>query len=627
MTLVEAGGEPVERHEEFAQEIKDILEADCTVAHISSDLIKPQIKAWRDAHEGASLPDEVRWEKLALDLHALDRRRRKGAQERFQPLCRFPVPDTDPPEVHIYPDVDGLMDDEEAISYYCKRIEETSSQVRRARYADIVYCSMARQGGDVYQYGMKAADAYLAQTSLCLEQERYFELIANLDRAAEFAVLFNNKDLAAETTDHIRDALDKVVSRQGFRWALWLCDTLLFLNQKQEDIVDCDTGKEIQVICEEGISYSRDSEDWRLARSLMQLGATVAELMGDESEAWEYQVQEAAYLKEQARQRETREGPTGGSLTAFKIMEMAVHAYQRLVSLAPDDDKKELMREEVAETRREARRLIRQSEEEMQEHQVSIDVPRNGLEREVIEPLLESPPEETLAALACHPNLVPNIDDIRAQATEPVDQYLLHHLFSHIHLRDGRKVDEISLQDDESAQLMEHLGYWFKTHIRLLDFALHRLREEDRFTANSFVEHIKRWDFVSEVDLPFIETGVERYFSGDFISALHVLTPRVEHMLKSALEQVGVSPVAVPNQRQILEQTFGSFLHRPDVRESLGETIWYYLDFALVNERGLNIRNDVAHGWVASPQCNRYPVQVVLFAILLLTRLRRADGS
>jgi lysyl-tRNA synthetase class 1 len=359
----------------------------------------------------------------------------------------------------------------------------------------------------------------------------------------------------------------------------------------------------------------------------MQLGATVAELMGDESEAWEYQVQEAAYLKEQSRQRESREGPTGGRLTAFKFMEMAVHAYQQLVSLAPDDDKKELMREEVAEARRETRRLIRQSEEEMQEHQVSIPIPREALEKGLIEPLLAAPPGDTMLLLAHHPELVPDIDDIRAQAADTAEQHPFHYLISQIRLRDGRKIGETSLQDDESAQLMEHLGYWFQIHIRLLDFALHRLREEDRFTANSFVEHIKQWEFVSEVDLPFIETGVERYFSGDFVSALHVLTPRVEHMLKSALEQVGVSPVAVPNQRQIREQTFGSFLHRLDVRESLGETIWYYLDFALVNERGLNIRNDVAHGWVASPQCNRYPVQVVLFAILLLTRLRRADGS
>lgn len=323
MTLWDQEGDRMEEYEGFVQEVIERLDADRRVAHLSSDLIKPQLQDWRADHEGEPLPDEVQWEKLALDVYAVDRRHRQGsAQERFRPMCTFRVGDSDPPEMRAYPDVDGLLADEEAIDYYRKRIQETPNAVRRARYADIVYCALARQGGSVYEYGMEAARAYLAQVPLCIEQERYAELVANLDRAAAFAVLFSNKDLAAETVEQVLKALKAVMS--------------------------------------------------------------------------------------------------------------------------------------------------------------------------------------------------------------------------------------------------------------------------------------------------------ERYFSGDFISALHILTPRIEHMLKSALEHVGVSPVAVPNERQFGEQTLGRYLHRLDVQENLGETIWHYLDYALVNERGLNLRNEVAHGWVKSRHCTRIPVQVVLFAILTL---------
>jgi hypothetical protein len=120
---------------------------------------------------------------------------------------------------------------------------------------------------------------------------------------------------------------------------------------------------------------------------------------------------------------------------------------------------------------------------------------------------------------------------------------------------------------------------------------------------------------------------LERYFAEDFISALHILTPRIEQMLKSAFEQAGLPPVAVPSQRQFREQTFGDFLRREEVRRALGEPIWYYLNYALVDERVWNLRNEVAHGWISAVDCNRVTVQVVLFAILLLTRLHRASES
>jgi hypothetical protein len=169
------------------------------------------------------------------------------------------------------------------------------------------------------------------------------------------------------------------------------------------------------------------------------------------------------------------------------------------------------------------------------------------------------------------------------------------------------------------------LDFWFQSHAQFLDFIFYRLREEGRFSTASFMAHLENWEFLDESDVPFIKVGLERYFADDFISALHVLTPRMEHMLKSAFEQVGLPPVAVPSQRQIREQTFGDFLRREEVRRALGEPIWYYLNYALVDERGWNLRNDVAHGWIASPACNRAAVQIVLFAILLLTRLHRAS--
>lgn len=621
--------------ETLIQSVVTLIENDLAVKWPSRALsheINALVDQWKSTNEGMEVPDVVKWEVSALDMMAVHREQREGAPDiPFRPLSEWYDRSTNPPSVLVYPDVVGLLSNEQAITYYRARVQATQNPIRKARYADIVWTALNQQGGrEAYRYALEAAPSYLALIPLCIQQAETIRLVEILDRVAEIAVRLNNRNLALQTIQAVIDSLSQLNEGDRSRWVLEMGDTLDYLDGKFRDLVTNQVWQNIQDISLVSIDYFEnvvlreppEPRNLSIIHELMQLASVASAHLGDHSTAWHYQVQIAESLEREARERENQGGTTGGAFVAYKFMEEAMHTYLNLVSRAPSEEERRRLEENVENTRREVRRLIRLAEGEVGTISGAIDIDRAELEAMVL-PFLQMEPAEVFERLSRMSYLVPNIDQLEQQASQADEEFIFTRLASHTILRDGRKVDETPAMGSNDRQFLFHLGLWFQLHGHLLDFIFYRLKQEDRFTADTFIAHLNNWDFLDDTDMPFIEVGLERYFAEDYVSALHVLVPRIEHMMKSAFEQSGLPSVAVKSKRQIREQTFGDFLRRGDVRQIIGESIWYYFSYSLLDERGLNLRNDVAHGWIQESGCNRVSVQIVLFAILLVTRIRR----
>jgi hypothetical protein len=589
-----------------------------------SERIKNHISVWMANHGKDSLPEEVKWEIFALDVRAVKREEREdNPGGRFRPMWTLADEKTDPPTITVYPDVEQLLNDEKSITYYKKRLEETTNPIRKARYADLVWVSMQKQGGpEFYRYGMETARAYLAEASLRSTQgsqvEHAFLYLSNsLDRAAEVAVQLNARDFLSELTHKALELVSQMPEPERYRWVVNVSKSLLLVEKRFRSLIPTEAWTTIQGLAVRGVAHedALESRNLFVLHELMGLVSQICVLLEDRETAWRYRVRIAESFEKEARVQEN----SGGKLAAYKFMENALHVYQQLLSLAPSDEEKRRLREQLVGTQREVRRLIRLAEGEMKRTSISVEISGDELE-ELVKPLLEVEKGEALTFLSHHPALLPNIEELRRQSRENAKKYPLLNLLPTVSLRDGRKVGETT--PGEEATPIFDLHLWFQLHYRYLDYVFYRLREEGRFTAELYVAHLRAWEFFDEADARFIEIGLERYFADDCVSALHVLTPRVEHMLKSAFEQAGFPSVAVPNKKQIREETLGDFLRGKEVRTALGEDLWHYLYHLLVDERGFNLRNDIAHGWIEFSNCNRIPVQIVLFAILQLTRLK-----
>lgn len=619
-------------NEQIAEDLVAELDDDYRVSDVlrRPAHLKALIETWQDRYPESEPPSEVTWERLIHDLMMVSRRDRLDARdEHFAPMMTDLDHSTDPPREWAYPDIDALLSDDAAVAYYRNRAETTPNPIRRARYADFVWLAlMQRRDPDAYLFGIMAADAYLEESRLCTAQAAYLRLVKGMDRAAEISVTLNNNELAAKVADRILELLSEMDPSVRSRWVWELTDTLLYLDAKNEDLVDTGIWESIRQHCDDSIAICESGEVQNpfFARELLHLASRVADRRGDSAAAWGYLVRRVESLENQSRQRETEEGVSGGKLVAFKFMEDAMRAYLDRASQASSEEERQRLQMRAEDTRREVRRLLLEAESEMKPISVSAQVPRKTLE-EYVKSLLEAEPEDTLALLASNDSLLPNIEELRRQAREAAESHVLTSLIGRTTFRDGRKVDEIPPGEGESIQFSTGLDLWFQYHHHLLHFILSRLRQEGRFTLEAFMAHLHRWEFLEAADAEFVEVGLERYFADDHVSAIHVLVPRVEHMLRAAFEQAGLVSVVLPNQRQIREQTFGEFLRREEVRQALGEDIWTYLSYGFVDDQGLNIRNQVAHGWLKPEQCHQGLVQIVLFAILILTRLHRMSET
>jgi hypothetical protein len=581
--------------------------------------IRKQIEAWQKENTGMEIPDEVKWELTALDIMAVPRRRRGDSPDKpFRPMAEFV---NAPP----YPDVDALLCDKEAIGYYRGRSQETGNPVRKARYADLVWVALREHHEpSAYQYAIDAAEAYVAQAPLCLEQERYSALVDCLDRASEISVQLNNQKLASRVVETAIALLSQMPEQHSCRSVLDIGDSFLYILDKFPASMSHDNLMQLRQVAQAGITEyaSTKPRNLHLVRDLTELVSAVSELLQEPTEAWSYRAQVPELFEAEARERESATGPTGGGLVAYKLMEAALNEYQRLRSIAPNEEEKQRLQVKIREAKAEVRRLMRLAQSQMEAIEVEFEMPTEDLER-MVRALLEVGSDQVFRLLSYYPDMVPDIHELRQKADQAAHEFIFSSLMGMTTLRNGRKVDETPPMSGGETQLGTFLSTWFQVHFVVLDYIFKRLKEEALFSSESFIAHMRTWEFLDESDVPFIETGLERYFAEDYASALHLLTTRIEHMLKSAFEQVGVPVIVVADQRRIREQTLGDFLNRGEVRTALGEDLWFYTCYVLVDESGLNLRNDVAHGWIQFHSCNRLTVQIILFLILLLTRLHR----
>jgi hypothetical protein len=159
----------------------------------------------------------------------------------------------------------------------------------------------------------------------------------------------------------------------------------------------------------------------------------------------------------------------------------------------------------------------------------------------------------------------------------------------------------------------------------VIGILLERLEREKGLNAQPFGDYFERWQLMDPRHVPFLRRGFERYYADDYISALHILTPQVEGVLRSLLWQQGLVVTGLTRDAKGIDaDTLSGLLRRQDVKDVLGpgDDLWRYLDTVLSAQDGLNLRNDIAHGLVKQAQATKVACVIVIHLLLCLTRFQ-----
>ncbi|MDR0917762.1 MAG: DUF4209 domain-containing protein [Oscillospiraceae bacterium] len=124
-------------------------------------------------------------------------------------------------------------------------------------------------------------------------------------------------------------------------------------------------------------------------------------------------------------------------------------------------------------------------------------------------------------------------------------------------------------------------------------------------------------DFLSQSQKTIIERGIKQFFSEDYISAIHILAPQFEAAFRCFFEYYEYPTTGVSSDTSQKEQTFTAFLENEFVK-ILPEDYLYLIKYIMVEQLGLNIRNNIAHGIVEIHEINKMTTLMVIYLFIVL---------
>ncbi|MDE2889440.1 MAG: DUF4209 domain-containing protein [Gemmatimonadota bacterium] len=206
-------------------------------------------------------------------------------------------------------------------------------------------------------------------------------------------------------------------------------------------------------------------------------------------------------------------------------------------------------------------------------------------------------------ALVSFANLRPivNVKTLRDSVKKRLAYTPLLSLFSRTALsRDGRVIKNVPGDDKEAIYADEMIREYrrdIEVDIKgIIVPALEAMLLEHRFCVDDFID--------LAMQSPFVPAGREFLFGRglyagcdyNFATAIHLLTPQIEHWVRLFLKQEGVVTTRLDEDRVDTEKGLSSLIGEPEAEKILGQDLRFAIRTLFCEPTGPNLRNMLAHG-------------------------------
>jgi hypothetical protein len=506
---------------------------------------------------------------------------------------------------HYSPDIAGT--EPAAVNHWMERAQSLTHPVLRARYADVAW-DMARAIGN------SRPEPAMAQTAI----DAYLDSISRRpDPHGRFMVAIRALDLSVLLADDIR--IDR--ARQQ----------LLALHRAAVDGKQPHWWHAPDRLLGDARTRTTDAERDQIIADL----EAVAALRSNAADpgVFDPHATEAAVKRlvkvyrrvgrhDDARRNLERLGKTfehfaslAGPMLASSALQVATNAYRESGN-----------RDDVKRTRKAMEASIEKSQDEMVRIPIEIPVSREDRER-YLKAIVADDIGSTFVKLAVA------FLDRREQLAEQVaeqskDAPLQASLDQQLH--HGRQIAAVigAAAEDPEGRLMlaARQGMMFSEGFLIAAFA--RAVETLAIEPDHFVSWVARHGMFK--DLSLVREGVVAWFEFDFVKAIHVLVPQIEHALRGIADELGLpvtkaSPVAPEVSVGI---NMGDMLYaRPELTAALGEDLTLHFRALYADPRGFNLRNYLAHGMMEAQEMTFGAATRVMHSLLILGAWKEISES
>ncbi len=174
-----------------------------------------------------------------------------------------------------------------------------------------------------------------------------------------------------------------------------------------------------------------------------------------------------------------------------------------------------------------------------------------------------------------------------------------------------------SVDDDPHGRLLQQATMDFGLSNVWLKQAFYKMFETHSVYPENFASWANRLGVFE--DVTFLLEGVKAWLEGDLIKALHVLVPQAESGLRGIAGQLG-KPVTKAHPTVAgasVALAMGDILYSEELTEALGPDLTLYFLALYADPRGLNLRNQVAHGLIKPGEVSEHLLRLVIHTLLV----------
>lgn len=541
---------------------------------------------------------QMAWEMALFYLNYTNYKYRKKTKQRFTPKLTYS-------NGSVFPDLKSFSQD--SVEYFRKRAKETANPIHRARYSEIVW-ELQR----AHQYARMAIDSYLKCVPIFMKNGWMYELADSLLRASELALSLNDLSEITKAKENVLKAMKDLAKTKQYRFCLELIDALVEL---KGNVKKTELNLAVQVALEGAKYYETEVTDgFLLQRAFLERVILLSKTLGKQGEVSKYNMEIGRSYEKEAEWK-LKHYPLGHSVAA-SIYEDAARKYADLgISGKVTEMKKKIQEHYRIAAKKEMRVIVSK-----------VSIPSKPIEA-FMDKFSSLSLSDALKTIAEDKNLLPDVSLLRKKTEQQKKLAPVSFVIPRVSIRN----ENPALTSRNESEIFEHhlvenIGRVYKIISDKIGLALRKLAKERELNANSFTAFLEKSKTYEREKLEIIKIGMERYFAGDYVSAIHVLVPQLEATLRKVLETLG-EPTISMRQGAIREKPLDEVLRSPKMESFLGLDLSYYLKVFLVDKRGDNLRHDIAHGLINKQRCNENITNIVLHQLLILSQLAFPDST
>lgn len=486
------------------------------------------------------------------------------------------------------------------ITFFAKIVDAVDDGWLKARLADLVWLRGKPRNT---AFALTAIDAY---RTLPLDKDTWIRGGRDCwSRAISLARML--KGGAGERLKQMEAtivvALNAATRAEGFL-GLWLADLLKSNGLGRDHRVD--VARKL-----EAWAHEFDGEgDLHRARDYFAAAAEWHKTIPDKVKAAEMTVAVAEGWVKEAIARITSESPSHSVATSF--YENAIQTYRSI-------PRAERTTHSVDERIAELRTHLTDSGERSLEEMGLIRTPGIDITQIVENARKSVTGKSAQEALLAFANLHrgADVEELRGTVLERMRQHPLQSLFaSTVVSRDGRVIakrpamslgrelteeHEINIR----AEMIRDYGImvgilvqgdiWPALEVLLLE---HRLREAD------FIDLARHSPIVPKERVGLFGKALFAGYERDFVTALHLLIPQIEHLVRVHLKQTGAKTANLDKDGIENENGMSTLMDLPESEQVFGKDLAFELKSLFCDSFGPNLRNELAHGLLDEDACH-----------------------